>query len=136
APLTASPSRWLGLIARLSPQRVGRRYTRRGADKRGEVANEVETEQLLWGPEGVAAHVQLRGSVPVRWAQPSTLAWEPPIVLNPDQARHAEAASAHFARLLKNWDKVAIVSLLKHTGSEAPLGGTYERNVKALQEKG
>lgn len=50
----------LTLIARRSPDRIGTRMWRRGADKAGDVANFVETEQLVLTANHVASYIQVR----------------------------------------------------------------------------
>lgn len=61
----------LGMISRLSWKRAGARFRTRGIDDDGQVANFVETEVLL-ALEGVCmSYVQVRGSVPLFWQQPS-----------------------------------------------------------------
>jgi len=80
----------LCLISRRSRHRAGTRYFRRGIDHEGHVANFVETEQLLLvedqqqlshgGPDQFAAKlsfVQVRGSVPVFWAEVNTMQYKP-----------------------------------------------------------
>lgn len=82
----------LCLISRRSRFRAGTRYFRRGIDHEGHVANFNETEQLLLveGPatpgtqrtsaDDYAAKlsfVQIRGSVPLFWAEVNTLRYKP-----------------------------------------------------------
>jgi phosphatidylinositol 4-phosphatase len=80
----------LCLISRRSRYRAGTRYFRRGIDQEGHVANFVETEQLLLvdDPKTSDLHssddfsikmsfVQVRGSVPVFWAEVNTLRYKP-----------------------------------------------------------
>jgi hypothetical protein len=50
----------LTLIARRSSERIGTRMWRRGADKAGNVANFVETEQLVLVANHVASYIQVR----------------------------------------------------------------------------
>ena len=59
----------LTLIARRSRYFAGTRYNRRGSDMAGNVANEVETEQLLCDTQsGMSTSlVQVRGSIPLQW---------------------------------------------------------------------
>eukprot|EP00741_Cyanophora_paradoxa_P020785 tig00021312_g20064.t1 len=61
----------LTLVSRRSSMRAGTRYTTRGVDSRGDVANFVETEMLVRCPDkGInASYVQTRGSVPTFWGQ-------------------------------------------------------------------
>lgn len=82
----------LCLISRRSRFRAGTRYFRRGIDHEGHVANFNETEQLLLveGPATPGAQrtsvddyaaklsfVQIRGSVPLFWAEVNTLRYKP-----------------------------------------------------------
>ncbi|KHJ84317.1 hypothetical protein OESDEN_15972, partial [Oesophagostomum dentatum] len=64
----------LTLIGRRSSQYAGTRYLKRGANLLGNVANDVETEQVLWDVSSspnfrlgrFSSFVQRRGSVPLR----------------------------------------------------------------------
>lgn len=82
----------LCLISRRSRFRAGTRYFRRGIDHEGHVANFNETEQLLLiegqsapgGPRSSVdnfvnrlSFVQIRGSVPLFWAEINTLRYKP-----------------------------------------------------------
>lgn len=70
------------LVARKDNRRTGMRFLCRGADEHGNCANFVETEQIILiydkyhtylGDVNYQAisHLQIRGSIPVRWKQPS-----------------------------------------------------------------
>jgi phosphatidylinositol 4-phosphatase len=75
----------LFLISRRSRFRAGTRYFRRGIDHDGHVANFNETEQIATvasqaDPNKAAttlSFVQIRGSVPVFWAEINTLRYKP-----------------------------------------------------------
>jgi len=77
----------LCLISRRSRFRAGTRYFRRGIDDNGHVANFNESEQILLVESlGTSrgddfAHklsfVQIRGSVPLYWAEINTLRYKP-----------------------------------------------------------
>lgn len=54
------------------------RYKRRGIDEDGNVANYVETEQILSFGEHQMSFFQIRGSVPVFWSQPGYKYRPPP----------------------------------------------------------
>ena len=58
-------------------QRTGTRMWRRGADLDGNVANFVETEQLLEANGYLASYVQVRGSIPLLWEQIVDLTYKP-----------------------------------------------------------
>ena len=66
------------LIARRSRYFSGARYLKRGANNRGDTANDVETEQIVHdasttslyiGKPNLTSFVQHRGSIPLYWAQ-------------------------------------------------------------------
>ncbi|XP_058756818.1 phosphoinositide phosphatase SAC3-like isoform X2 [Vicia villosa] len=65
----------LTLIARRSRHYAGTRYLRRGVNDKGRVANDVETEQIVFEdvPEGfpiqISSIIQNRGSIPLFWSQ-------------------------------------------------------------------
>lgn len=80
----------LCLISRRSRYRAGTRYFRRGIDHEGHVANFNETEQLVLveGQKSITqsssgefetklSFVQIRGSVPLFWAEVNTLRYKP-----------------------------------------------------------
>jgi hypothetical protein len=66
------------LISRRSRHRQGTRFFRRGIDFESDVANFVETEQLLLHRDGrLVSLVQVRGSIPVFWSQLPTMKYTP-----------------------------------------------------------
>ncbi|KAG6453120.1 polyphosphoinositide phosphatase [Manduca sexta] len=67
---------YLTLIARRSNRYAGTRFLKRGANMHGDVANEVETEQIVhdsmvssFASGRFSSFVQLRGSIPSYWSQ-------------------------------------------------------------------
>ncbi len=60
------------LIARRSRKRAGVRFCRRGVDAEGNVANFVETEQIVQMANIVSSFVCIRGSIPLFWKQDMT----------------------------------------------------------------
>lgn len=57
------------LISRKSNRRAGTRFFTRGIDDDNNVANYVETEQLIYSGNDVVSHIGIRGSVPLFWEQ-------------------------------------------------------------------
>ncbi|KAM0881963.1 hypothetical protein ACQ4PT_032596 [Festuca glaucescens] len=63
------------LISRRSRHFAGTRYLKRGVNDHGKVANDVETEQIVFEEEAgswkgrMSAVVQMRGSIPLFWSQ-------------------------------------------------------------------
>lgn len=75
----------LYLISRRSRHYAGTRYRKRGINSEGHVANEVQTEIVLYDSthsNSIMSFVQLRGSIPLFWAQklPVSILKKPPIV--------------------------------------------------------
>eukprot|EP00795_Rhopilema_esculentum_P001102 gene1102-15437_t len=73
----------LTLISRRSCYRAGTRYYMRGIDGEGEVANYVETEQILSFQGESSSYVQTRGSIPLFWTQKPCLKYKPKPLLAP-----------------------------------------------------
>ena len=72
------------LLARKDNRRTGMRFIYRGADEEGNCANFVETEQIMFiynknqynvedypKQYEIVSHLQVRGSIPMNWTQPS-----------------------------------------------------------------
>jgi hypothetical protein len=128
------------IIARTSVARVGIRHHCRGSDSKGEVANFVETEQIVEekGKGGAcSSFVILRGSVPLKWSQPlRDFFWKYRMTIK--QVAEAEEAEAsplqnHFAALTSEYGRVSIIDLLKQSrGDEALLSFAFSRAVSQL----
>ena len=110
------------LISRRSRYRAGTRFTRRGADETGAVANFVETEQVCIALlstttnsssnnntntnsddekttriSKVASHVQTRGSIPLRWSSPADVkTYRPRVRIGTDPVAQARALQLHL----------------------------------------
>ena len=123
----STPPLRVSLLLRRHCGRPGRRLWTRGLDTAGAAANSVESEQLLLRPGAAetTAFTQLRGSVPLLWSQPPTLAGKPPILLSPGP-HSAAAHRAHYATLAERYGTpILSLSLLKATGREAALGNAF-----------
>ncbi|KAG8741719.1 phosphatidylinositol-3,5-bisphosphate 5-phosphatase [Ceratobasidium sp. 414] len=131
---------YVTLIARRSRHFAGVRYLKRGVDEKGNVANEVETEQIVseatttgfYGPPGrserespessrlrvpnprYTSYVQHRGSIPIFWTQDTTnLNPKPPIELTVIDPFYAPAAR-HFDRLFARYGTpIMVLNLIK-----------------------
>ncbi|KAJ8500758.1 hypothetical protein OPV22_011310 [Ensete ventricosum] len=110
----------LTLIARRSRHYAGTRYLKRGVNEKGRVANDVETEQIVFEdiPGGTPTHicsvVQNRGSIPLFWSQEtSKLNLKPDIVLH-RKDKDYEATQLHFENLAKRYgNPIIILNLIK-----------------------
>ncbi|PIK47747.1 putative polyphosphoinositide phosphatase [Apostichopus japonicus] len=107
---------YVTLIARRSNQYAGTRYLKRGSNAVGDVANEVETEQIVYDASLTSfqrgrytSYLQYRGSVPGLWSQDiSSMVPKPPITVNVSDP-YFNLAAAHFNRLLKVYGSPIIV---------------------------
>ncbi|EDV57744.1 polyphosphoinositide phosphatase [Drosophila erecta] len=88
------------LVARRSSRFAGTRFLKRGANFQGDVANEVETEQIVSDGQRICAFTQMRGSIPSHWSQDiSKMVPKPQIQLDICDP-YAQTPSLHFERLL------------------------------------
>lgn len=130
----------LTLISRRSVKRGGLRYLRRGIDEDGNVANNVETEQLLsddsWSPSGkIHSFVQVRGSIPVYFSQ-SPYSFKPIPQLQHSSEMNYRAFTKHFEKLSDTYGFVQIANLVEKHGPEAVVGDQYKKNLEQLNEVG
>ncbi|KAA8534734.1 hypothetical protein F0562_029824 [Nyssa sinensis] len=108
------------LIARRSRHYAGTRYLKRGVNDKGRVANDVETEQIVFEdvPEGfpmqISSVVQNRGSIPLFWSQEtSRLNLKPDIILSKKDQNY-KATRLHFENLAKRYgNPIIILNLIK-----------------------
>ncbi|KAI4344657.1 hypothetical protein L6164_011856 [Bauhinia variegata] len=116
----------LTLIARRSRHYAGTRYLRRGVNESGRVANDVETEQIVFEdvPEGfpvqISSVVQNRGSIPLFWSQEtSRLNIKPDIKLSKKDQNY-QATRLHFENLVKRYGNPIIILNLIKTHEKKP----------------
>ncbi|KAL9350541.1 hypothetical protein Peur_057796 [Populus x canadensis] len=110
----------LALIARRSRHYAGTRYLKRGVNEKGRVANDVETEQIMFEdvpeeqPVQISSVVQNRGSIPLFWSQEtSRLNIKPDIMLS-RKDQNFEATKLHFENLVKRYGSpIIILNLIK-----------------------
>ncbi|XP_038699994.1 phosphoinositide phosphatase SAC3-like isoform X2 [Tripterygium wilfordii] len=114
------------LIARRSRHYAGTRYLKRGVNEKGRVANDVETEQIVFEvvPEGfpvrISSVVQNRGSIPLFWSQEtSRLNIKPDIILSKKDHNY-EATRLHFENLVKRYGNPIIILNLIKTQEKKP----------------
>lgn len=130
----------LTLVSRRSTKRAGLRYLRRGIDDQGNVANAVETEQILSSQssdvsEKTFSLVQIRGSIPLFFSQ-TPYSFKPHPVLHGSDGTNQTALKTHFDGLVKRYSKVQCVCLIDKHGTESTIGETYERQMQRLNSDG
>ena len=100
----------ISVIARRNRHYAGMRYLKRGICEDGNVANDVETEQILeeinttWSDRPkISSYIQIRGSIPIYWFQKQISPIKKPIIeVNLSDIRF-EATKRHFASLLERY---------------------------------
>ncbi|KAH9325748.1 hypothetical protein KI387_005926, partial [Taxus chinensis] len=121
----------VSLIARRCMHRTGTRMWRRGADLDGNVANFVESEQILEANGYVASYVQVRGSIPLLWEQIVDLSYKPGFkLINLDDT--PTAVERHFSDLKKRYGSVIAIDLINQRGGEGLLSEAYSSAMQNL----
>ncbi|KAH9922318.1 SacI homology domain-containing protein [Epithele typhae] len=150
---------FITLIARRSRHHAGARYLKRGVNDEGNVANEVETEQIVseilttpfyYPAEQDSAdgrtrrpnpkftsYVQYRGSIPLFWTQEVTGVAKPPIEI-PVMDPFYVSAARHFDGLFKRYGSpIMILNLIKSREPqprESKLLVEYKQCIKYLNQ--
>lgn len=130
----------LTLISRRSIRRAGLRYRRRGIDDDGNVANFVETEQILstsgWHVSDQASSLlQIRGSIPLFFNQ-SPHSFKPQPLPFGSEATNHTAFAKHFETLAARYGKTQIASLVDRGGTEVGIGELYGKHVHITNNDG
>jgi len=105
------------IISRRSIYRVGTRYFVRGADLDGNVANYVETEQLVQFNKSVASFVLTRGSIPFQWTQRPNIKYKPKPKLN-TQNDQLLIYKRHIDEQVVLYGRQVLVNLIDQKGGE------------------
>ncbi|ETV76484.1 hypothetical protein H257_09500 [Aphanomyces astaci] len=115
-------------ISRRSCRRQGTRFTMRGIDSEGNVANFVETEQALLFADGrETSFVQIRGSIPVVWSSPATLKYAPKVFQRAQADTDTAAFQLHAEELMKLYGRVILVNLIDKKTEQLKLGEAFEK---------
>jgi hypothetical protein len=113
------------LVSRRSCYRAGTRFHTRGIDEKGNVANNVETEQTIYYQGALLSCVQTRGSIPLFWKQNINLKYNPlkEIETNP---LTEQAFKLHFDNQLDIYGDQIVVNLVSKKGSEQKLAQKFQ----------
>jgi hypothetical protein len=123
------------LWARRSALAQGARYFARGVTLPGNVANMVETEQMLVAGERTAVFTVIRGSIPIWWHQQGGELFKPPPV--PFVAARTQAAlRRHVDSLVAaHGQPLVIVSLIDLVGAEGVLATHFREAVQLAADE-
>ncbi|XP_042621045.1 synaptojanin-1-like isoform X3 [Cyprinus carpio] len=147
------------VISRLSSERAGTRFNVRGTNDDGQVANFVETEQVIFLDDKVSSFIQIRGSIPLFWEQPGIQKHSfKGIMLQLNQSREAKgqhgkqqlvgshrvklsrgfeanapAFERHFGALRRLYGRQVIINLLGMKEGENMLSKAFQSHLKASE---
>ncbi|XP_020371201.2 synaptojanin-1 isoform X1 [Rhincodon typus] len=121
------------LISRLSCERAGTRFNVRGTNDDGQVANFVETEQVIFLDDCVSSFIQIRGSVPLFWEQPGLQVGSHRVRMSRGFEANAPAFDRHYRTLKKLYGKQTIINLLGVKEGEHMLSKAFQSHLKASE---
>uniref|UniRef100_A0A4W4FXS3 phosphoinositide 5-phosphatase n=1 Tax=Electrophorus electricus TaxID=8005 RepID=A0A4W4FXS3_ELEEL len=119
------------VISRLSSERAGTRFNVRGTNDDGQVANFVETEQVIFLDNKVSSFIQIRGSIPLFWEQPGIQVGSHRVRLSRGFEANAPAFERHFVALKRLYGKQVIINLLGMKEGEHMLSKAFQSHLKA-----
>jgi hypothetical protein len=129
---------YLTLIARRSSRYAGTRFQKRGTNDEGDVANEVETEQIVHNAMTTAhdsgeftSYVQHRGSVPAYWSQDNSSMQPKPLITIDLGNPYSEPAAKHFRSLLQRYGSPIIILNLVKKREKKPRESLLTKELKA-----
>lgn len=124
----------LYLISRKNRNRSGVRLWCRGGDVNGDVANFVETEQIVICKNVKKTHIfsyiLIRGSIPVMWKQEPTLRLRPKITVYNNMEENTNVLKLHMEKLNKRYGHLSVASLLNKKHGEKKLGECFQDCLK------
>uniref|UniRef100_A0A8C1YQZ2 phosphoinositide 5-phosphatase n=1 Tax=Cyprinus carpio TaxID=7962 RepID=A0A8C1YQZ2_CYPCA len=121
------------LISRLSSERAGTRFNVRGTNDDGQVANFVETEQVIFLDDKVSSFIQIRGSIPLFWEQPGIQVGSHRVKLSRGFEANAPAFERHFGALRRLYGRQVIINLLGMKEGENMLSKAFQSHLKASE---
>lgn len=100
------------LISRLSNERAGTRFNVRGVNDNGNVANFVETEQVIFLEDRCSSYVLIRGSIPLFWEQTGVQVGAHRLRISREFEVSQPAFDRHFAMLQHLYGPQMILNLV------------------------
>lgn len=121
------------IISRRSVYRAGTRLYKRGIDRDGNVANFVETEQIVDYQGDRASFVQIRGSIPLSWQQLPDLRYKPPPTLyDIDQEEQKNLCLKHLEQCTVLYGRQVLLNLVDQRGAEGRLERAFADTVNQI----
>ncbi|OLY83793.1 Phosphatidylinositide phosphatase SAC1 [Smittium mucronatum] len=127
------------------PFTIRTRYFSRGVDEEGNVSNYAETEQIVEiGKFGndvfkkyhgeLLSYLQLRGSVPIKWAQVINGKYKPSLEINLNNS--SNGFQKHMDKLTNDYQRSIMVNLVDKVKYEKPVGDAFAQLSRNLPEDG
>ncbi|XP_059179019.1 synaptojanin-1-like [Physella acuta] len=113
------------LISRLSCERAGTRFNVRGTNDDGNVANFVETEQVIFLDEEIVSFVQTRGSIPLFWEQAGIQVGSHKVHMSRGYEMAAPAYDRHLRTIKQQYGDQVIINLLGTKEGEKMLSQAF-----------
>ncbi|BFG36434.1 hypothetical protein CerSpe_227080 [Prunus speciosa] len=112
-------------------RRLGTRMWRRGANLEGDVANFIETEQLVECEGFRSSLLQIRGSIPLLWEQIVDLSYKPRLKVI-DHEQMSNVVERHFFDLFQRYGEIIAVDLTDKHGDEGQLSMAFSAEAQNL----
>ena len=123
------------LIGRKDDRRSGMRFLIRGADSNGNVANSVETEEIITfkdkdGNINICSFLEIRGSIPIIWEQEPNFRLNPKIRPLDDFGRNGEVFKMYIERMFDNYGDICCINLIDKKKDQEIIGKYYNNIVQ------
>ena len=134
------------MIGRRNREYAGTRYLKRGINDQGNVANEVETEQILQECSTnsmekpiISSYIHIRGSVPVRWYQEASSFFPKPLIKVNTSDVFFKKSRLHFNDLMSRYGYPVIAANLtrekESEKQETLLNEHYELAIRSINNE-
>ena len=123
------------LIARKDDRRSGMRFLIRGADSNGNVANSVESEEIITfrdneGKINICSFIEIRGSIPLMWEQEPNFQLNPKIKPLDDFGKNCEVFKLYIEEIFDSYGSVCCINLIDKKKDQDIIGRYYNNVVQ------
>lgn len=128
------------VIGRKDNRRSGMRFLLRGGDSNGNVANFVQTEEILSFRDkenrlNAISFEQIRGSIPLIWSQDPNFQLNPKIVVSQNENQNLEVFTNHLDEITKVYGQITIVNLIDKKKDQKMIGDCFKKICSLYNEK-
>ncbi|KAF5953607.1 hypothetical protein HYC85_006463 [Camellia sinensis] len=120
-----------GNILKLFNAYFGPECGEEGPNLEGDVANFIETEQLLEFEGSMSSFLQIRGSIPLLWEQIVDLSYKPRLNII-DHEQTSKVVERHFHDIIERYGETVAVDLTDKHGDEGQLSMAYATEMEKL----